>query len=60
MKNVFSPDPVVEPTAEPQTEQQKFEEWYEQKEAAKAAEVQNSNIQEMIKTQIETLATEWN
>ena len=60
MKNVFAPEPIApEPVAE-KTEEEKFEEWYAQKESAKNAEKETEKIQELYKTQITTLATEWN
>lgn len=60
-KSAFAPDPepvINEPVVE--DEQSKFEQWYAQKEAAKQEEQNQTKLQEMIKTQIDTLSKEWN
>jgi hypothetical protein len=58
LKTAFTPEQTPEPVVE--TEEQKFEKWYAQKEAVRTAEVAQKQLQETIKTQINTLTTEWN
>lgn len=63
LKSAFVQDDVQQAVEETQAfvpDEQKFEEWYAQKEAAKAEEQSQQKLQEMIKNQITTLANEWN
>ena len=58
MKSAFSPD-EPEKAPEEKSEADKFEEWYSQKEAAKAESAKTEELQKTITKQIEDMSKEW-